>query len=75
MASASLRYDDQIRWYRKLYVEAFADIKIASVKANFDLQEGDVVGEPGGARAVFCELNPLYYYYFGTHTSYAYGEE
>ena len=171
------RYDDQIRWYRKLYVEAFADIKIASVKANFDLQEGDVVfeqvgtcadlqklidegyygmpvdaeenknggysvhdqrheshvvlddpdaplyraklsqrvldeldsrnclslyvldnredglplmiyytgstspysvfrvSEPGGDRAVFCELNPQYYYYFGTHTSYAYGEE
>ena len=177
LASASLRYDDQIRWYRKLYVEAFADIKIASVKANFDLQEGDVVfeqvgtcadlqklidegyygmpvdaeenknggysvhdqrheshvvlddpdaplyraklsqrvldeldsrnclslyvldnredglplmiyytgstspysvfrvSEPGGDRAVFCELNPQYYYYFGTHTSYAYGEE
>ena len=160
MASASLRYDDQIRWYRKIYVEAFADIKIASFKANFDLQEGDVVfeqvgtcadlqklidegyygmpvdaeenknggysvhdqrheshvvldeldsrnclslyvldnredglplmiyytgstspysvfrvSEPGGDRAVFCELNPQYYYYFGTHTSYAYGEE
>ena len=33
------------------------------------------VSEPGGDRAVFCELNPQYYYYFGTHTSYAYGEE
>ena len=27
------------------------------------------VSKPGKDTAVFCELNPQYYYYFGTHTS------
>ena len=62
LASASLRYDDQIRWYRKLYVEAFADIKIASVKANFDLQEGDVVFEQVGTCADLQKLIDEGYY-------------
>ena len=176
-ASAELRFGDEIRWYRKIYVEAFENVYVASVKANFDLEERDVVfeqagtcadlqamidegyyampvdaeenknggymvhdqrheshvvlddpdaplyraklsqrvldaldsrdclglyvldcredglplmmyytgssstysvyrvSEPGADSAVYCELNPQYYYYFGTHVSYKYGEE
>lgn len=56
LASAELRYGEKIKWYRKIYFEAFEGVYVASVKANFDLQEGDLVFEQVGTCADLQEL-------------------